>query len=323
MKKNIALSLIFFISFSFLYSMGFSTKSKIIFLEDSEYTPDCVFENSTSFFLSLNFQNSNFAFSISPSLLFYNENIYLNIYKMNMSLFFNNFAFSFAKQNIYFGEGQIYNALLPLGIEQFEKEKNLWFMKGDFLFSNFSLSFASLIDNNIDFYKKPKYINPFILFSYNNIYFNLTTCVDSIIYFENEKNKTKCAMQMQFLLPKDFTFYATGNCIFDFNKSASFSAVSGLYKYFYLYNNLIIPYIEAAFYNDKLCIGSFINFETNTLVSALAGIKYTIENDIRFFCKADIYIEDFSLSFSFNSGDLQTKNILQNAIFSLGVKYEN
>lgn len=322
MMKKIFVGLIFILisSHIFSHSFGFDMRQESTFGEKTKYMPAYFYEIQTDIFLNLDYSLRNCLISIHPSICFKNEKVYLNLYKFKFNLFFNKLAFSLEKDIFYYGKGNIENLSLPQSLSIKNRILNTWYSKIDLYVWGQTISAGILLDNSIDYYKKPDYLNPFLIFNYNNNYLNVIYTVD---YLLTEIHSFKNSLEFEFLSKQDISLYSSFSFATELNREKEMLMNLGISKAFVYDNFVLSPLFEINYdiFNTEIGILLYLHADIFDFIGFDNGLYYSNENTLNTRSELNFFLDDWTIRFFFQSRNLLKDETMKKEFLSVGVKY--
>lgn len=324
--KKVIFIIYLLVNINFVYSngFGFSMEQESIFIEENEYYSFNLTNLETNLFYNYSLYKNNFIFSLSPNICIKDEKLYFNLYKLSLQKYYNNVVFSLNKNIFYYGKGYIKNLSIPQILKIQDKDKNNYYAKIDYSFCGNLICLGSLIDKNIDYYKKIENINPFFIYTFNNDKINLTYTIDYLINLEDKNHSLKNAIEAEVLTNNDFSIYSSCNYLSDFENSKEINFLLGFAKPIILNNYIFSPCFEANYeaINNDLYFLLNLHTEMNNVANIETGLQYLFNEKLNLNIEANFYLNNFILSVFYKSFDLLKKENGFKNYLSIGVKYE-
>ena len=324
-KKILTLVYILTSSLCVAYEFGMKFDTEIISLEKSEFTPDSFLSINSLFYAGETFYRSNFMVQVTPAIELKDKKIYLNMYKFKLNYILNHFIFALDKDILWFGDGWCFNELVPQSLDILTKDNRSWFTKIDCLLNNFNLSMGAILDNSIDYYKKPDYLNPFFLATYNNQFVNAAYCLDILIDFSGNSPRMKHGGQISLTLPYDIYFYTSDSMIIQ-KEEVTGSIGLGTAKSFLFKNCTFVPTFEYVYrFEEEIHHFYFnINFDYASLFELNIMTEYSDEKCLKNNFEINILLKSLLFKFELNTGNYleENYNFKDNFLLKMGVEYE-
>ncbi|MBQ9239000.1 MAG: hypothetical protein IJ191_06790 [Treponema sp.] len=311
---------------SFSHSFGFSVAEEMVTLKQSPYTPQYANTFSGHFYCAFDVAMRNYFLSVKPGFIVRNDSVRFELYEFKNTVLFNRVAMSFGKYNLYWGTASFQNDyFLNIPVTD-PKNKQLWNIKINALFSNALLEAGVVIDtDSLDAFTAPTWLS---CFGAVNVSFPAWTCgiVADYFFHLHETDELKCAAECTVNAFTNITLYIDGalktKVQRQFFSNLYYSATAGMSWYF-ANNSVPCTFIgELGAYDNDFCYCVALIPTVYDYFECFVELKHNVSSSILLMTgQITVDINTFNLYVKYHSPNL-LKQERQNQIITIGVKYE-
>ena len=328
-------------------NFGIETDFTYIDLKDSEFAPNNIFSNETSFYAGFEYLSFNLYVSVKPAFKIYTTNNFNiefengSIIKKNevlakITFFFediyfsyvgNNFALYFGKRIFHFGEG-FNRQYMFVGDSVLNDNYNaLYNAQVNIYQGNITHGLGFMPDtDSIDKLESPLYYLGWYSINYSTSSLGLLGIAEYEYNVADNNNNLKLGFETSYIFNTGIKVY--GNILYDLiNKNNIGSSTSNInsqigINYTWLYDNHMLMPVVEYFYEDSHYFYSVAIHASffDSLFSLTASFVHSPNYQMHFIAMAALNINDqFDMSFTYNT-PLNTSDEILN-IFELSLEY--
>lgn len=350
-KLSLCLLLLIFLSFP-LYGnisprFGIGSDFAYIDLEDSDFTPDNIFSNSTYFYAGFEYLSFSLYVSVKPALKIYTTNDFTVTYEngnlvtrneniAKITFYFediylsyqgNNFGLYFGKRIFHFGEG-FNRQYMFVGSSVLNNDFNaLYNAEFNIYQDNITHTIGFMPDtDSIDKLEAPEYYLGWYSINYSTASLGLMGIVEYNYNVDDNDNNVKIGFETSYIFNNSIKVY--GNVTYDLiNKNDIGKTTENINSligttYTWMYEDIIInPYLEY-FYEEShsfYSIGIYASF-FDSLLSVTSSFSHSPDYEMNFIGIVGLNISDqFTLLFTYNTPLNNSDEVLN--IFELALEY--